>query len=84
MDGYHVEEHPTHSFVMRIWIEQVARPGRPATWRGHITHVQSGDRRSVDSLAGIERFVGAHLAPSGIRVSVRDRLRLAAMRAVGR
>lgn len=84
MDGDDGAERPTHSFVMRIWIEQVARPGRPATWRGHITHVQSGEHRGVDSFAGIQRFVGAHLAPAGFRPSIRDRLWMAAMKAVGR
>jgi hypothetical protein len=84
MGGYHGEEHPTHSFVMRVWIEHAARPNSAASWRGHITHVQSGDRRAVDSLGDIQRFVAAHLPQSGFGPTIRDRFRMAAMKAVGR
>ena len=74
-------EHPTQSFIVRIWIEEPAEPRRGATWRGHITHVQSGRRRPVDSLAGIHRFIVGHLAAVGVRPGVVDRIRLTFVKA---
>jgi hypothetical protein len=73
--------HPTRSFVLRIWIEEPATGGGRARWRGHITHVQSGERRSIDSFAGILRYLVAHLAAVGVRPGLRDRIRMAVMRA---
>lgn len=81
MDSSDGAEHPTQSFIVRIWIEEPAEPGRGATWRGHITHVQSGARRSVDSLVGIHRFLVVHLEAVGVRLGVVDRIRLAFVRA---
>jgi len=73
-------EHRTQSFVVRIWIEEPAKPDRGATWRGHITHVQSGARRSIDSVVDILRFIVVHLEAVGIRRSVVDKIRLAVLR----
>jgi hypothetical protein len=64
MDPPDASAHPSQSFVVRIWIEE-SRAGRSPTWRGHVTHVQSGQRRSVDSLGGISRIIATHIAAMG-------------------
>jgi hypothetical protein len=50
-------ESVTHSFVVRIWLEEDDR----ASWRGHITHVTSGDRQYVERLADIIDFIAPYV-----------------------
>ena len=50
-------ESVTHSFVVRIWLEEDNR----AKWRGHITHVPSGTRQYVEQLADIVDFIGPYV-----------------------
>ncbi len=52
-----------HSFVIRIWLEEPAKRNNPAKWRGHITHVLSGQRRYMEQLNDIVEFIGSHLEP---------------------
>lgn len=75
MDGRE-SEHPTLSFVVRIWIEEPAAARSGAIWRGHITHVQSGDRRAVDTLGEVEGFIVCRLAEMSVRWRAIDRIRL--------
>ena len=35
----------TLSFIVRIWVEETAEESGRSSWRGHITHVPSGERR---------------------------------------
>jgi hypothetical protein len=55
----------THSFVIRVWREENG-PGRPPGWRGHITHVPSNARRSVESLEQITAFIARYLRDLGV------------------
>ncbi len=50
-------ESVTHSFVVRIWLEEDDQ----ARWRGHITHVPSGERQYVERLADIVDFIGQYV-----------------------
>jgi len=59
-DGAERQAEAIVSLVLRIW--QEAPGGRGGSlWRGHITHVQSGRRRYVRSLAEIGFVVAAYL-----------------------
>ena len=49
------------SFVIRIGIEETVQEAGTATWRGHITHVPSGERRYVEDLAKIPAFIAPYL-----------------------
>jgi hypothetical protein len=51
----------THAFVIRIWLEEIDSATRQATWRGHVTHVLSGDRRYISQLADIVDFIATYL-----------------------
>ena len=64
-----------HPFVVRIWLEDSAGEARQATWRGHITHVPSGERRYLHSLDDITSFVAPYLEGMGIQLSLRWRFR---------
>lgn len=55
-----------HAFVIRIWLEEMADGRQNATWRGQITHVPSGRRRSIDHLHDIATFIEPYLEAMGI------------------
>jgi hypothetical protein len=60
----------THSFVVKIWLEDTAEETGQARWRGHITHVQSGHRRYLESLDGIAAFITPYLVSMGVRLGI--------------
>lgn len=51
----------SHSFIVKIWLEETAVEAGQAKWRGHITHVPDGVRRYVESLDDISTFISAYL-----------------------
>jgi hypothetical protein len=51
----------SHPFVIRIWLEENARGACGARWRGHITHVPSGERLYLKDLDDIATFVMPYL-----------------------
>jgi hypothetical protein len=58
----------THSFIVKIWLEEtVAEAGR-ARWRGSITHVGDGARQYVSGLGEINAFIAGYLKTLGVRV----------------
>lgn len=63
MDSYEVN---THSFVVKVWLEETTEEAGRASWRGHITHVVSGERRYLQSLAEITHFVEGYLVRMGV------------------
>ncbi len=56
-----------HAFIIRIWLEAAPVAGQQAIWRGHITHVASGERRQVQSLCGVQGFLADYLQGMGVR-----------------
>jgi hypothetical protein len=54
-------ESKTHSFIVKIWLEQTATEAGRAKWRGHITHVPDGERRYVQNLDEISAFIDPYL-----------------------
>ncbi len=59
-------ESDTHSFIVRIWLEEPAAAGEPAVWRGHVTHVPGGERRYIQDLNEIAAFIVPYLASMGV------------------
>lgn len=51
----------THSFVIKIWLEENPQEASQALWRGHITHVPSGTRRYFQDLTVIADFMQPYL-----------------------
>jgi len=68
-------ESTTHSFFVRIWLEETAQEVGHATWRGHITHLPDGARRYIEDLDAILTFIRPYLQQAGVRLGVRWRLR---------
>jgi hypothetical protein len=58
----------THSFIVKIWLEDIAGKTGHAIWRGHVTHVQSGARRYFDHLEFIADFVASYLEGMGAKL----------------
>ena len=67
-------EFSTHAFVIKIWLEDGLR------WRGHITHVPSGERKYFEELDEIEEFIIPYLETMGIRPETLEQLRSALRR----
>jgi hypothetical protein len=68
-------ESHTQSFIIKIWLEEtVAEDGR-AIWRGHITHVPSGERRYLKQLNDVVAFIVPYLTKMGTRTSVGWRIK---------
>ena len=53
----YLAETNTHSFVIRIWLEETPQETPRPTWRGHITHVPSGQRRYLQDLNEMVAFI---------------------------
>jgi hypothetical protein len=54
----------THSFVLRVWIEDRCNTSGAARWRGSITHVPSGRMQYFEDLTDMCAFVAAHMEAS--------------------
>jgi hypothetical protein len=65
----------THSFIAKIWLEEGADQGRPATWRGTITHVPSGAQRYLQSLGDILAFIVPYVEEMGVKLAPYWRVR---------
>ncbi len=68
-------EFNTHSFIVKIWLEEPAEDNRKGMWRGHITHVPGGERRYLESLGEIVAFMVPYLLSMGVRLDAYSRLR---------
>lgn len=60
-------EASTHSFVIKIWIEERDDKSGKVSYRGYITHVPSGARRYLKDLNDIINFILTYLEAMGVR-----------------
>ena len=63
-------EFNTHSFIVKIWLEEPAEGNRRGMWRGHITHVPSGERRCLKNLDDITAFIAPYLERMGVKLDL--------------
>ena len=59
-------ETDTQVFVLRLWLEEAEEQGQ-LTWRGHITHAFSSERRYLKRLDDIMDFTVPYLRAMGVR-----------------
>ncbi len=69
-----LREFNTHSFIVKVWLEEPADSQQGATWRGHITHVPSGTRRYVQNLQDIDLFIAPYLERMGVKLTPSQRV----------
>lgn len=62
------------SFIVKLWIEEGASGRGSGVWRGHVTHVPSGNRHYVKDLNEIARFIAPYLEAMGVRPTPRPGL----------
>jgi hypothetical protein len=66
MGGIGLSELAPQSFIIKIWLEETAEEAGRATWRGHITHVPSGQRQYIQHLDRISTFIVPYLEAMGV------------------
>ena len=54
-------EQTMHSFIIRIWLEEEPHEGSAATWRGHIEHVPSKEKRYFKDLNDIVTIIKPYI-----------------------
>lgn len=57
----------THSFIVKVWVEEIGDKAGRVRWRGYITHIPDGARRYVKRPAEISDFVLLYLEAMGVR-----------------
>jgi hypothetical protein len=73
--GMDLPEVHTHLFVVKTWLEETAEEAGQATWRGHITHVPSGERRYLKELDDVTDFIASYLEGTGVKLGLLWRAR---------
>lgn len=56
----------SQSFIVKIWIEETAAEAGRVLWRGHITHVPSGDRCYFQDFGAMLAFMKTRLQWLGV------------------
>lgn len=72
--GNEQHEQQTHSFIVKIWLEETATEAGKARWRGSVTHVPDGERQMVSTVAEIGNFIARYLTAMGVRVEMQWRI----------
>ena len=55
------QEPSSHSFIVKVWAEEFIPACNQTFWRGHVTHVGSGERRYLQSLDKVAEFIEPYL-----------------------
>jgi hypothetical protein len=62
--GIDSEQPESRSFIVKFWLEETAQESGQAVWRGHVTHVPSGERRYIRKPSEIPAFIDPYLESS--------------------
>lgn len=54
-----------HSFIVKVWSKRVDDASQDATWRGSVTHVESGERLYLKRLVQIPGFIAPFVSEVG-------------------
>jgi hypothetical protein len=63
-------EPDTHSFIIKIWVDDKDEKTGGVIWRGHITHVTSSQREYFDDLSGLIAFLLPYLKALNIKLPI--------------
>lgn len=64
------------TFVLKVWVESGGVRDVPSAWRGHVTHVPTGERADLESLEDLTTFVARHLRRMGVELAPESRAAL--------
>lgn len=59
----------SHSFVVKVWLEESVEEAGEASWRGHVTHVPGQERRYLHTLDDIVDFIAPYLELMGVQTA---------------
>jgi len=62
----HRAESTLHSFIVKLWLDDLDRKTGRRLWHGHVTHVPSGAQRYLKRLSDIDDFIKEYLDGSEI------------------
>jgi hypothetical protein len=68
MENGDLLEDESHTFIVKIWLEETLEESGKAKWRGYITHVLSGKRGYFEELRKIIDFIMPYLEKMGPNV----------------
>lgn len=71
MDSFELN---SHSFIVKVWVEENVDGGIEHIWRGTVTHVPSGRRGSLKNVDDIARFIMPYLQEMGIQFQPKNLL----------
>ncbi len=71
-----MDPYESHSFIVKIWLEESLEEAEDAVWRGHITHVPSQERRYLQTLDDLIDTIGPYLERLGVKPGSYRRSRL--------
>jgi hypothetical protein len=57
----------SHSFIVKVWLEESFEEAGETLWRGHITHVPGEERRYLRTLDDVVDFIGPYLECMGVK-----------------
>jgi hypothetical protein len=60
MDGID-EKYSIHSFIVRMWLEEVDENTHRGNWRGRITHIPTGKQQYFIDMKSISAFIQSYL-----------------------
>jgi hypothetical protein len=69
-----IPREPVHSFIVKVFLEQREGRLKHTAWHGQVTHVPSGERRSVRNLADVCVVISRYLEAWGVRIQPLHRL----------
>ena len=65
-------ESNTHSFIIKVWLEEISEDIDTGVWRGQITHVLSGKHRYVKNLQEMMIFMDEYFKQMGVKLDMPD------------
>ena len=63
-------EQDTHSFVIKLWLDEREDETGSVVWRGHITHVASRQRHYFDNVLAVNLFMMSYLQEMNIKIPI--------------
>lgn len=67
-------ESTTQSFIVKVWIEEIAENSGQGVWHGHITHALSGERHYLKNLDEVRDFIAPYLEDMGVKLETHQRV----------
>ncbi|MEZ4733108.1 MAG: hypothetical protein R3E79_38925 [Caldilineaceae bacterium] len=70
MDVY---ERNTCSFIVKVWVDPNTDSTGQPRWRGHVTHVFTGQRQYFEDLVTLVKFITLYLERMGVSSAQSER-----------